>query len=228
LSTSIKQWAEDDRPREKLALKGPAALSNVELLAILIHNGTKEHSAVELARLLFEAANNDLQKLASLSVKEILNLHIKGLGHAKAITIKAALELGIRRELYSHKKHSILKSADVAKFLQVQLQFKKQEVFVVLFLNNANKINHFEIISEGGFTATVADIRVILKKALLHNAIQIILCHNHPSGNLQPSQADKELTLKMKEAANYLDIKLLDHIIVSEEGYFSFADEGLL
>jgi DNA repair protein RadC len=228
LSTSIKQWAEDDRPREKLALKGAAALSNVELLAILIHNGTKEHSAVELARLLFEAANNDLQKLTSLSVKEILNFQIKGLGPAKAIAIKAALELGVRRELSSHKKHSILKSADVAKFLQVQLQFKKQEVFVVLFLNNANKINHFEIISEGGFTATVADIRVILKKALLHNAIQIILCHNHPSGNLQPSMADKELTLKMKEAANYLDIKLLDHIIVSDEGYFSFADEGFL
>jgi DNA repair protein RadC len=225
---SIKNWAIDDRPREKLALKGPESLSNSELVAILINNGSTDKSAVDLAKELLAAVENNLQRLAKLSVKEMVNLKIKGLGPAKAITIAAALELGIRRDMADHKKEIILSSKDIARFLQAQLQYKMHEVFAVVFLNRSNKINHYEIISEGGITGTVADPRIILKKALQHEAVSIVLCHNHPSGSLKPSRQDQELTLKIKEAANFFDIKVLDHIIVSDEGYYSFADEGIL
>ncbi len=227
-NTSIKHWAEDDRPREKMLLKGIDALSNAELMAILINNGTKEKSAVDVTKELLAAVNNDLQKLTKFSVKEILKLKIKGIGEAKAIAIVAALELGIRREMSEKKKEVILHSKDIADFLRAQLQYKNREVFAVVFLNRANKINHYEIVSEGGITGTVVDPRIILKKALEHNAVNIILCHNHPSGSTRPSRADEELTLKIKDAARYLDVKVVDHVIVSEEGYFSFADEGLL
>jgi DNA repair protein RadC len=226
--TGIKNWAVDDRPREKLALKGPEILSNSELLAILINNGTTDKSAVDLAKELLSAVENNLQRLAKLSVKEMVNLKIKGLGPAKAITIAAALELGVRRNMADNKKEVILSSKDIAGFLQAQLQYKSHEVFAVVFLNRSNKINHYEIISEGGITGTVADPRIILKKALQHEAVSIVLCHNHPSGNLKPSRQDQELTNKIKEAAQYFDIKVLDHIIVSNEGYYSFADEGML
>ena len=225
---SIKEWAEDDRPREKLILKGASSLSNSELLAILINNGTKDKTAVDLAKELLTAVNNDLQKLGKLSVQEYLQLKIKGLGTAKSITIAAALELGIRRDSAAQKRTTILSSTDIAGYLRAQLQYKKQEVFAVVFLNRANKILHHEIISEGGITGTVADPRIILKKALEHNATAIILSHNHPSGNLKPSRQDQELTYKIKEAAKYFDIIITDHIIVSDEGYFSFADEGIL
>jgi len=226
--SGIKNWALDDRPREKLALKGAEILSNSELLAILINNGTTDKSAVDLAKDLLSAVENNLQRLAKLSVKEMVNLKIKGLGPAKAITIAAALELGVRRNMAENKKEVILSSKDIAGFLQAQLQYKSHEVFAVVFLNRSNKINHYEIISEGGITGTVADPRIILKKALEHEAVSIVLCHNHPSGNLKPSRQDQELTNKIKEAANYFDIKVLDHIIVSNEGYYSFADEGML
>ncbi|HSU52276.1 MAG TPA: DNA repair protein RadC [Segetibacter sp.] len=226
--SGIKNWAVDDRPREKLALKGAEILSNSELLAILINNGTTDKSAVDLAKDLLSAVENNLQRLAKLSVKEMVNLKIKGLGPAKAITIAAALELGVRRNMAENKKEVILSSKDIAGFLQAQLQYKSHEVFAVVFLNRSNKINHYEIISEGGITGTVADPRIILKKALEHEAVSIVLCHNHPSGNLKPSRQDQELTNKIKEAANYFDIKVLDHIIVSNEGYYSFADEGML
>lgn len=222
----IKHWAEDDRPREKLLLKGPEALSNSELLAILMINGTRKISAVEVAKQLLAALQQDIQRLGKLSVKEMLQLNIQGLGPAKATSIAAALELGIRRNTADNKKDTISQSRDVAQYLRAQLQYKKNEVFAVVFLNSANKINHFEIISEGGITGTIADPRIILRKALEHDAVSIILCHNHPSGSLHPSRADKELTRKIKEAAKLFDIHLLDHIIVSEEGYFSFADEG--
>jgi DNA repair protein RadC len=158
----------------------------------------------------------------------MVNLKIKGLGPAKAVTIAAALELGIRRNMADNKKEIVLSSKDIAGFLQAQLQYKSREVFAVVFLNRSNKINHYEIISEGGITGTVADPRIILKKALQHEAVSIVLCHNHPSGNLKPSRQDQELTNKIKEAALFFDIKVLDHIIVSEEGYYSFADDGML
>ena len=225
---SIKNWAIDDRPREKLALKGAESLSNSELLAILINNGSTDKSAVDLAKELLSGVENNLQILAKLSVKEMVNLKIKGLGPAKAVTIAAALELGVRRNMAENKKEIILSSKDIAGFLQAQLQYKSHEVFAVVFLNRANKINHYEIISEGGITGTVADPRIILKKALQHEAVSIVLCHNHPSGNLKPSRQDQELTTKIKEAASYFDIKVMDHIIVSEEGYYSFSDDGIL
>jgi DNA repair protein RadC len=224
---SIKSWAKDDRPREKLLSKTPKALSDSELLAILIGNGTNEKSAVDVAREVLQAGKNNLNELAKLSVKELTK--IKGIGEAKAIIISAALELGRRCQTTGFLSKTIItNSTDVATYLQVLLKDYRQEVFAVIFLNRANKINHFQIVSEGGITGTVADPRIILKKALEENAVSLILCHNHPSGNLKPSVADQELTLKIKEAAKYLDIKVMDHIIVSEEGYFSFADEGIL
>lgn len=226
--TSIKHWSEDDRPREKMLLKSAEALSNAELLAILINNGTREKSAVDVCKELLAAVGNELQQLGRLSVKEIVKLKVKGIGEAKAVAIAAALELGIRREAADRKKEVILHSRDIAEFLRARLQYMKREVFAVVFLNRANKVMHHEIISEGGITGTVADPRVILKKALEHDAVNIILCHNHPSGSIKPSRQDEELTQKIKEAARYLDIKVMDHIIVSEEGYYSFADEGLL
>jgi len=169
-----------------------------------------------------------LQKLGKLSIKEILKLKVKGIGEAKAITIAAALELGIRRETAEAKRDVVNNSRQVAEYLRAQLQYKKHEVFMVLYMNSANKINHSEIISQGGITGTVADPKMILKRALEHDATRIILCHNHPSGNLTPSRADKDLTHKIAEAAKYLDIMVADHIIVSEDGYYSFADNGIL
>ncbi len=225
---TIKNWAIDDRPREKLAIKGAETLSNSELLAILINNGSKDKSALDLAKELLSNVNNDLQRLGKISVKEMVNLKIKGLGPAKAVTIAAALELGIRRNMATEKKEIVLSSKDIAHYLQAQFQYKKHEVFAVVFLNRANKINHFEIISEGGITGTVADSRIILRKALENDAVSIVLCHNHPSGNLKPSRQDEDLTKKIKSAASYFDITVLDHIIVSQDGYYSFADEGNL
>lgn len=227
-NTSIKNWAVDDRPREKMLLKGNASLSNTELLAILINNGTKDKSAVDVAKALLTAADNDLQKLGKLSIKEILKLKVKGIGEAKAITIAAALELGLRREISEKKLNIVIKSKDAAEYLRAQLKYKNHEVFAVVYLNRANKIKHHEIISEGGMTGTVADPRIILKKALENDAVSIILCHNHPSGSHKPSHADEVLTKKITDAAAFFDIKVMDHIIVSEDGYYSFADEGLL
>ena len=223
----IKDWCSDDRPREKLLTKSPKGLSNSELLAILIGNGTRNKTAVDLAREMLQLAKNNLNELAKLSVKELMR--IKGIGEAKSITIAAALELGRRRQTTGLlQKPVITNSTDVATYLQALLKDYRQEVFAVVFLNRANKINHFEIVSEGGITGTVADPRIILRKALEENAVSLILCHNHPSGNLKPSIADQELTLKIKEAARYFDIKVMDHVIVSDEGYFSFADEGMI
>ena len=226
-STSIKNWAEDDRPREKLLAKGASSLSDSELLAILINIGNKNKSAVELAREVLKLGKNNLNELGKLSIHEMTK--IKGIGPAKAITLTAALELGRRRHASNAlSKQVIHSSTDIAGYLHIVLKDYAYEVFAVVFLNRANKINHFEIISRGGITGTVADPRIILKKALDEEATSIVLCHNHPSGNLRPSKADEDLTLKIKEAAKYFDIKVLDHIIVSEDGYFSFADEGIL
>ena len=224
---SIKQWAKDDRPREKLLLNGAENLSNSELLAILIHNGSKQKTAVDLAKEILKLGKDNLIELGKISVKEFMK--IKGIGEAKAITIAAALELGRRRQATASLEKTVIRSSgDIAHYLQTKLKDLRHEVFAVLFLNQANKINHFEIVSEGGITGTIADPRIILKKALEEDAVCIILCHNHPSGSLRPSRLDEELTKKIKEAAGYLDIRVLDHIIVSEDGYYSFADEGLL
>ncbi|MDB5279959.1 MAG: hypothetical protein JWR61_4914 [Ferruginibacter sp.] len=226
-STSIKNWAVDDRPREKLSLKGAAVLSDSELLAILIANGSKEKSAVQLAKEVLQLGGHNLNELGKLSLKELQK--IKGIGIAKAITIAAALEIGRRRHASASLEKTVIKtSSDIAQYLRATIKDFSYEVFAVLFLNKANKINHFEIISRGGLTGTVADPRVILKIALEQEATSIILCHNHPSGNLRPSRADEELTQKIKTAARYLDILMMDHLIVSEEGYYSFADGGLL
>lgn len=224
---SIKLWAKDERPREKLLDKGAPVLSNSELIAILLHHGSKQKSAVELAQDVLRLAKDNLNELGKLSVAELMK--IKGIGAAKAISIVAAMELGRRRQASaSLEKAIVTSSTDVAGFLQTKLKDYRHEVFAVLFLNRSNKINNFQIVSEGGITGTVADPRVILKRALEADAVSIILCHNHPSGSLKPSRADEELTYKIKEAARYFDIKVLDHLIVSDDGYYSFADEGIL
>lgn len=226
-STSIKNWAIDDRPREKLLSKGASALSDSELLAILIINGHKDRSAVDLAKDILRLGNNNLNELGKLSLKELQV--VKGIGEAKAISIASALELGRRRQSTGALQKTVIRmSSDIAEYLRVLIKDFSYEVFGVLYLNKANKINHFEIISRGGITGTVADPRIILKRALEQDATSIVLCHNHPSGNLKPSRADEELTSKIKEAAKYFDIRVMDHIIVSEEGYYSFADEGIL
>ena len=223
---SIKDWAKDERPREKLRNKGAASLTDAELLAILLHKGTRQKNAVDIAREILALGKNDLHQLGKLSIGDLTK--IKGIGEAKAITIAAALELGRRRQAPPLQKKLFKSSVDVAEYLQAQLRDHTREIFGVLYLNRANRINHFEIVSEGGITGTVADPRIILKKALEQDAVSIILCHNHPSGNTRPSKSDEELTQKIKQAARYFDITLLDHIIVSENGYYSFADEGVL
>jgi DNA repair protein RadC len=227
LKTSIKYWSEDDRPREKLRNKGPESLSNSELIAILLHHGTPQKSAIELAKEIFLLGRNNLSELGKVSIKELMK--IKGIGEVKAITIAAALELGRRRQANEIlTKPVITDSGSIGRYLHAMLRDQDKEVFMVLFLNQANKINHMEIISRGGITGTVADPRIILKRALEEDAVSIVLCHNHPSGSLKPSRADEVLTQKIKEAARYFDIKVADHVIVSEAGFFSFADQGLL
>lgn len=225
--SSIKAWPADDRPREKLRNKGPESLSNSELIAILLHHGTRQKSAVELGMEIMQSGGNNLCKLGRLSIKDLMK--IKGIGEAKAITIAAALELGRRRQASEIlEKPVVTNSGSVARHLQALLKDQNREVFMVLYLNQSNKINYTEVISIGGITGTVVDPRIILKRALEENAVSIVLCHNHPSGSLKPSRADEVLTQKIKEAAQYLDIRVADHVIVSDAGYFSFADEGLL
>lgn len=225
--TSIKNWAEDDRPREKLMKQGSEMLSNSELLAIIINNGSKERSAIDLSKEILRLGHDNLDELGKLSLKDLQK--IKGIGEAKAISIAAAMELGRRRSvteaLYRPKVQT---SKEIASYLRQALKDHRYEVFAVLFLNRANKIRKFKIMSRGGLTGTVADPRLILKQALDEDASSIILTHNHPSGNLFPSRADKAITEKIKTAASYLDITVSDHIIVSDEGYYSFADNGLI
>jgi DNA repair protein RadC len=226
-STTIKNWPLDDRPREKLLLKGSKALSHSELLAILIGKGTHQKTAVDLAKELMHKANNSLTDLGRLDVQDLVK--IKGIGEAKAIALCAAMELGRRRQASDAlEKPQITRSDDIARFMEVKLKDEKKEVFAILLLNNANKIIHFEVISEGGLTSTVADPRVIFRKALEKEAVNIILAHNHPSGTLKPSRADVLLTNKIRDAAWLFDMKIIDHIIVGQGGYYSFADEGML
>ncbi|MEI8110545.1 MAG: DNA repair protein RadC [Chitinophagia bacterium] len=225
---SMKEWAPEDRPREKLIREGAHSVSVAELLAILINHGTRNATALDLAKNMLLYANNDLQQLARMNVAEMCNAQIKGIGEAKAVTLVAAMELGIRRKAAEHFRIRIQGSKDIAGYLQAKLENRKQEVFAVVYLNRGNRILSLETISEGGLTGTVADPRIILKKALEQDATSLVLCHNHPSGNLIPSKADEQLTQKIKHAAALMDIQVLDHIIVSQEGYFSFADEGMI
>lgn len=225
--TSIKNWSADDRPRERLRQKGADSLSHSELIAILLQNGTRNKSALDLAKEIMQLGKNNLNEVGKLSIKELMK--VKGIGEAKAIIITAAMELGRRRQANELMEKPIVSdSGSLARYLQAILKDHDREVFIVLFLNRANKINYTEVISRGGITGTVADPRVILKRALEEDAVSLVLCHNHPSGSLKPSKADEVLTYKIKEAAKYFDIKVLDHIIVSDEGFYSFADEGIL
>lgn len=226
-SQSIKHWNEDDRPREKLALKGRSSLSDAELVAIIMGSGNKEESAVQLAQRILASAQNNWNELAKYSIQDLCQF--KGVGEAKAISIITALEIGRRRntqEVLERKK--ITSSTDAALILQQQIGDLPTEEFWVMYLNQGNKIIKIEQISRGGITQTAVDIRIIFKRGIELMATAMILSHNHPSGNLNPSEADRQLTRKIKEASHYLDIQILDHIIVSQKDYFSFADEGLI
>lgn len=224
---NIKSWSPEDRPREKLLLKGKAALSDAELIAILIGSGTATLSAVEVAKKVLQQSANNLHGLAKLSVKELIKT--KGIGEAKAITIVAALELGRRRkELELDEKPKISGSKDVFEILKADLQDLPHEEFWVLLLNRANRVIKKCQISQGGVAGTVADPKIIFKLALAELASGIILAHNHPSGNLSASQADIDLTKKLKEGGKLLEIQVLDHIILAGQKYFSFADEGMI
>lgn len=223
---NIKSWALQDQPVHKLYSKGAKHLSDVELLAILLQHGTVKQNAIELARALLNATQNNLQKFSKLNVVDLLALKIKGIGKIKAIRILAAIELGSRRILNPLSTKNIYQSGDVAEHLKYLLQFENREIFMVLLLNQANKIIHEAVLSEGGITGTIADPRLIFKLALSHEATGFIICHNHPSGQLQPSSMDNVLTEKIKKGASYFDIKLIDHIIVSNEGYYSYAEHN--
>jgi len=224
---SIKNWAVEDRPREKLLLKGARTLSDTELIAILLGSGTRELSAVDLGRQLLQRADNNLNTLGKLTVKDLMK-H-KGIGEAKAISIVAALELGKRRKLEeSRSSQSIKSSKDVYEIFEPLVSDLQHEEFWILLLNRSNRIIGKSKISQGGVAGTVIDTKLIMKTALEHLASSIILCHNHPSGNLNPSGSDIEITNKIKIAANCLDMKLLDHVIVADHSYYSFLDEGKL
>lgn len=226
-TNSIKNWAEDERPREKLLHKGPGALSDAELLAILISSGTKERSALDLARDILKQAGNQLHDLGRLSVEELQQT--KGIGEARAITIAAALELGRRRQMSAGlSRQTITQSKDAAEILIPLMRDLGHEVFYVLYLSQSSSVIRCEHIGKGGLTSTVADIRIILKNALLNSASRLIVAHNHPSGNLKPSREDIAMTEKLKEAAALMDIKLLDHLVIGDNNYCSMADEGLL
>ena len=226
MNQPIKTWSENDRPREKMLQHGKNALSDAELLAILIRTGTKEKNAVEIARDILALGNQNLASLSRLSVEEMAT--IKGLGQVKAVTICAALELGRRRRESEAILEKIANSRDAAAIMQPHLADLSHEEFWVILLNRANKVITRKNISVGGTSGTVVDAKIIFKEAIQARCSGIILCHNHPSGNNKPSEADIQLTRKLKEGALQLDLAILDHIIIAGSSFFSFADEGLL
>lgn len=224
--TPINQWAEDDRPREKFLLKGKSSLSDSELLAILIGSGSRNESAVQLCQRILASTNNNLNQLGKISIQQLIEF--KGIGEAKAIAIAAALELGRRRraeETVDLKQISSSKA--VFEIMQPIIGELPYEEFWILYLNNSNKVIHKAQISKGGITGTVVDSRIIFKTAFEQNATSIILTHNHPSGKLLPSDADIQVTKKVKLAGQQLDIAVIDHIIITEIGYYSFNDNGI-
>jgi DNA repair protein RadC len=223
---SIKHWSEDDKPREKLMLKGKAALSDAELIAILIGSGSRNESAVGLSKRILGKVEHNLNSLGKLSLKQLMEF--KGIGEAKAVTIAAALELGRRRRAEEAIEHSkITSSKAVFDLMQPIIGELIHEEFWVLYLNNSNKVIYKGQLPKGGITGTIVDIRILFKTALEHNATSVILTHNHPSGKLQASDADLAITKKLKFAGEQLDIKVLDHLIITENGYLSFQDEGI-
>jgi len=223
----IKSWSPEDRPREKLLLKGTSALSHAELIAILIGSGTTTLSAVEVAKKILQAAENNLHELAKLSVNDLMK--VKGIGEAKAVTIVAALELGRRRkEGDTEEKPRISGSKDAFEHVKADLMDLPHEEFWVILLNRANRMMKKKRVSEGGVSGTVADPKIIFKLALEELASGVIVVHNHPSGNLAASQSDVDLTKKLKEAGKFLEVQLLDHLIIAGQKYFSFADEGII
>lgn len=223
----ITHWAEDDKPREKMMLKGKSALSDAELVAILIGSGSRNESAVALSKRILAGVNNNLSSLGKQSLAQLMEF--KGIGEAKAITIAAALELGRRRkEENPLELVKVISSKIVFQEMHPIIAELPHEEFWVLYLNNANKILFKAQLSKGGMTGTLVDVRLVFKIALEQNAVAIILVHNHPSGKLQASDADIQVTKKIKNAGQQLDIPILDHVIVTEHGYFSFADEGIL
>jgi DNA repair protein RadC len=224
---TIKAWAEDDRPREKMLQKGRSALSDAELIAILIGSGSKNESAVDLSKRILQSAGNNLSALGSLSLNDLMKF--KGIGEAKAITIAAALELGRRRNSEATPILETLNSShSVFNYIAPHLQDLPHEEFWMITLNRANKPLGKHFLSKGGITATMVDMRLLAKQAIEQLAVGVILVHNHPSGNIQPSEQDKQLTKKVKEALSLVEISLLDHLIVANNTYFSFADEHLL
>lgn len=223
----LRSWAEEDKPREKMILRGQAALTDTELLALLVNSGTPGEDVIVITKRILASVQNDLVALSRLNVKELMKF--RGIGQAKAVTIAAALELGRRRrESEAGKKPLISTSKQAYEYLAPSLADLPHEEFWILLLNRANKVLRKYPVGTGGLTGTVADQRIIFKKALDEGACGIILAHNHPSGNLKPSQADIQLTRRMKEAGTIMDIPILDHIIISDTGYYSFADEGNL
>ena len=224
---SIKQWKEDDRPREKMLSKGKETLSDAELVAILIGSGNRDETAVDLSKRILVSVNNNLNELATLSISDLMKF--KGIGEAKAISIITAITLGRRTQLEAAMVKPIINSSkSVFNILQPLIGNLNHEEFWVLFLNNSNKVINKKQLSKGGITGTLVDIRMLFKKAIELLAVGIIICHNHPSGKVTPSESDKQLTQKIKEAGVLLDIKLLDHLIITEQGYFSFTDENML
>ncbi len=225
---SIKQWAEDDRPREKLLAKGAKSLSNAELLAILIGSGTADKSAVELMREIMRSCDDSLKALGRYSFKQLCAF--KGIGQAKAVTIMAAVELGIRRleEFNTEEINVITSSKDIYMLMRHAMMDLPHEEFWCIMLNNAGKVIGKELIGKGGITQTTADVRLIMRAAIMSRASAIIICHNHPSGNANPSGEDDKLTTSIREAAKLMNIKMLDHLIITANGYYSFADEGRL
>lgn len=227
ISFSIKNWSQDDQPREKLRDKGKAILSDAELVAILIGSGNREESAVALCKRILASVDNNLSELGKLSIKQLISF--KGIGEAKAISIVAALELGRRRRgEEALEKLKITSSVSVFELMQPIIGELPHEEFWIVYVNNSNKVIQKNQLSKGGITGTLVDVRLALKIALEVGATGIILAHNHPSGTLKPSEADKQLTSKLSIAAKSLDIKVLDHLIITENAYFSFADESIL
>lgn len=227
MSLKITEWALEDRPREKSIEKGMSSLSDAELLAILINSGTKNKSAVDLGRELLGKVNNNLNTLGKLSIAELKTL--QGIGTARAVTISAALELGRRRKNAEAPEVPQIKcSKDVADIFQPLLSDLPHEEFWILFLNRSNKVISRMKLSQGGVSGTVTDVRMVMKRAIECLASGIIVCHNHPSGNLNPSDADTKITQKIKDAGTLMDIQLLDHLIITDREYYSFADNGLL
>ena len=226
-SFSIKNWSDDDKPREKLVQKGRSVLSDAELIAILIGSGSRNESAVELSKKILASVGNNLNELGKLSIKQLQQF--KGIGEAKAVSIAAALEVGRRRRGEEGRKITkISSSKNVFELLQPIMGELPHEEFWIVFLNNSNSVLQAGQLSKGGITGTLVDVRLVLKQALELGAVGLILAHNHPSGTLRPSEADKQITQKLKQASLALDIKVLDHLIITQKEYFSFADENIL